>query len=99
MAKSTFVKATDFTTFTDTYAKDYKFRTCGLGAIDNKGTVSKKLLCVDMDISDAETCKEALNTDDEGRADEIVFPEDGTAVCLTSISDKNVCPGDYGGNF
>lgn len=95
---STFVKATDFNSFKTMYGQDYTFRTCGLGAINNKGTLSnKQLLCVDMDITDAKTCKTNLTPADGTPADAPVFPDDGTTICLSSGDDKNVCPGDYGG--
>jgi hypothetical protein len=89
--KANFVTATDYDTFKAAYAKDYKFRICGFGATDNKGTRSKKLLCGEMLVSSAAECKTVLP--------DANFPEDGTAVCLTSNSDTNVCAGDYGGNF
>lgn len=84
-----FVTATDLDTFKTTYAPTYKFRTCGTGVVDNKGTKSKGLLCADMEIQSVEDCKTALG--------EITLPEDGTAICLVSNSDSNVCAGDYGG--
>jgi hypothetical protein len=64
-----------------------------LGSIDNKGTKSKGLVCADMDnILSVADCKKIVG-------DDAVIPDDGTAVCITSNSDKNVCPGDYGGKF
>jgi hypothetical protein len=88
--KSTMVVAADFAAFTTTYAKDYKFRVCGLGATDNKGTKPKGLLCAELNVIDGAACKTALG-------DTTMIPEDGTAICLTSLTDANVCAGDYGG--
>jgi len=45
-----------------------------------------------MNVVKAEDCKTALG-------DKAMFPDDGTAVCLTSNSDSNVCAGDYGGKI
>jgi hypothetical protein len=90
LKKATFVKATDYDTFITAYAKDYKYRVCGFGATDNKGTRSKKLLCGYMLVQKADECKAALG-------DTAEFPDDGTAVCLTANGDTNICIGDYGG--
>lgn len=69
----------------------YSFRVCGIGAIDNKGTKSKGLLCADMSVKKASVCAEDL------AAETPVFPDDDTAVCLVSTAENNVCAGDYGG--
>lgn len=85
-----FVKATDFTTFNTAYGANYRIRVCGFGVIDNKGTKAKNLMCTDMTILDSGECANSLPT-------AVNMPTDGTAVCLRSNSDSNVCPGDYGG--
>jgi hypothetical protein len=74
------------------YATDYKIRVCGFGAINNKVTRSKKLLCGEMIPQKADECKAALG----GTAE---FPDDGTAICLNSNGDTNICSGDYGGKY
>jgi hypothetical protein len=89
--KAELVMAADLAAFEANFLPKFKFRVCGIGAIDNKGTKSKGLLCGDMDVKKADVCAEAL------AAEEPVLPEDETAVCLVSSSENNVCSGDYGG--
>lgn len=69
----------------------YKFRVCGIGSTDNKGTKPKDVICTEIDLVESTKCKKYGTT-----ADLHTVPE-GLACFQWSDRDNNVCVGDYGG--
>lgn len=71
---------------------NYKFRVCGVGAINNHGDkVKGTVLCTDVRLVDASNglCKA------HGQSDPY-YPADGLACLQWNDRDNNVCVGDYG---
>ena len=64
-------------------------RVCGSGRIANNETYAKNPQCTDMIVVPVADC----NADPEGGA-----PAE-LAGCISSMSDNNVCPGDYGSEY
>lgn len=66
-----------------------RVRVCGSGRILNNQTYAKNPQCTDMLVVDITVCQ----------ADPMGATTSSLAGCLSSISDNNVCPGDYGSEY
>lgn len=67
---------------------DFRLRTCGIGAIDNKGTPSKGVLCADVKYVEPDKCADSFES----------FPPPEGMICLEfTTPDSNACVGDFGG--
>jgi hypothetical protein len=71
----------------------FKYRACGIGATDNKGTLPKGVLCTDVNVVASDKC---LDPQDPTKSYEV--PE--TFACIQwPAMENNLCAGDYGGKF
>lgn len=76
---------------TEAATKNYKFRVCGIGKIDNKGTNPKGVLCTDLNLVASTACRKF------GTVSDTFTVPDGIACLQWSNRENNLCVGDYGG--
>lgn len=67
----------------------FKYRACGIGAINNQGKKSKGVMCTEMNIVPNSQC-----IGDRGK---LYTPPQNTLCLLWPNRDNNVCHGDFGG--
>jgi hypothetical protein len=72
---------------------NFKFRACGIGAIDNKGTLPKGVLCTDVNLVASDKC---FDPQDPTKAYEV--PESFACIQWPAMQ-NNLCARDYGGKL
>lgn len=90
MSIAKFSSATDFANLEATaMTNNLRFRTCGVGALDNDGTRPHGIRCTDVNPIQC-PANPVLGTAPN-------YPEDGTAICLQwTDRPNNICIGDLG---
>lgn len=70
-----------------------KYRACGIGATDNKGTLPKGVICTDVKLVPNDMCFNQQNPS-------IKYDVPDTFNCIQwPVMENNLCAGDFGGKL